>query len=189
MAAQLLTLLDGAAARGGASAGRLAVVAATNRPNALDPALRRPGRLDREIAVPVPSPAARAAILRLHAAGQGPGSAPGRSHRAGPGARAWAAAVCSLALTTAALYEGGFFSQAGDARLCAAVMQLEACTGVPSMASSKLLAPAAFTNSYWPALSGAKRALVRRPPLAAHQDRGASASVAVCGWHGCGAPT
>jgi len=57
------------------------------------------------------------------------------------------------------------------------------------MASSKLLAPAAFTNSYWPALSGAKRALVRRPPLAAHQDRGASASVAVSGWHGCGAPT
>lgn len=47
--AQLLTLLDGAAA----ASGRLTVVAATSRPNALDPALRRPGRLDREIAVPV----------------------------------------------------------------------------------------------------------------------------------------
>lgn len=69
--AQLLTLLDGACApeaaaapafagrRGptasgsAASPGRVVVVGATNRPNALDPALRRPGRLDREIAVPV----------------------------------------------------------------------------------------------------------------------------------------
>ena len=83
---QLLTLLDGAAgaeaaaaaaasAAGGGRAARaapparVAVVAATNRPNALDPALRRPGRLDREIGVPVPGPAQRAAILRLHASG------------------------------------------------------------------------------------------------------------------------
>ena len=36
--------------------GRLSIVAATNRPNVLDPALRRPGRLDREIAIPVPGP-------------------------------------------------------------------------------------------------------------------------------------
>jgi SpoVK/Ycf46/Vps4 family AAA+-type ATPase len=42
------------------------VVAATNRPNALDPALRRPGRLDREILVSVPNAAERAAILGLH---------------------------------------------------------------------------------------------------------------------------
>ncbi|KAK9843703.1 hypothetical protein WJX81_003048 [Elliptochloris bilobata] len=65
--AQLLTLLDGAASASGA-AGRLTVVAATSRPHALDPALRRPGRLDHEVAVPVPSARARAAILALHAA-------------------------------------------------------------------------------------------------------------------------
>ncbi len=52
------------AAPGGA---RLLVVGATNRPDALDPALRRPGRFDREIEVPVPDAAARCAILELHA--------------------------------------------------------------------------------------------------------------------------
>ncbi|GBF97186.1 hypothetical protein Rsub_10047 [Raphidocelis subcapitata] len=80
--AQLLTLLDGADAGGGggggasggasggaAPRGRVVVVAATNRPNALDPALRRPGRLDREVAVPVPGPEQRAAILSLHTSG------------------------------------------------------------------------------------------------------------------------
>lgn len=43
------------------------VVAATNRPSAVDPALRRPGRLDREVAVAPPSATQRAAILRHHA--------------------------------------------------------------------------------------------------------------------------
>ena len=43
-------------------------MAATSRPHALDPALRRPGRLDREVVVPIPSAAARRAILALHAA-------------------------------------------------------------------------------------------------------------------------
>lgn len=72
--AQLLTLLDGAAAverpaADGArteavQAGRVVVLAATNRPNALDPALRRPGRLDREVAISVPDAAQRADILR-----------------------------------------------------------------------------------------------------------------------------
>ena len=42
--AQLLTLLDGVESRG-----QLVVIGATNRPNAIDPALRRPGRLDREV--------------------------------------------------------------------------------------------------------------------------------------------
>lgn len=65
--ATLLTLLDGmgsAATRtpGGAPS-RMVVLAATNRPNALDPALRRPGRLDREIEVGVPDAAARHSIL------------------------------------------------------------------------------------------------------------------------------
>ncbi|KAK9812818.1 hypothetical protein WJX72_004297 [[Myrmecia] bisecta] len=64
--AQLLTLLDGAGGRR-ASAGHLSVVAATNRPNAIDPALRRPGRLDREVAISVPNLQDRAAILQLHA--------------------------------------------------------------------------------------------------------------------------
>ncbi|KAL0051736.1 hypothetical protein WJX82_001191 [Trebouxia sp. C0006] len=64
--AQLLTLMDGASSQEGTD-GRLSIVAATNRPNVLDPALRRPGRLDREVAIPVPGPTERAAILQLHA--------------------------------------------------------------------------------------------------------------------------
>jgi len=61
--AQLLTLMDGLKARG-----RVVVMAATNQPDALDPALRRPGRFDREIAFAPPSEADREAILRLHLA-------------------------------------------------------------------------------------------------------------------------
>ncbi|CAG8821396.1 10997_t:CDS:2, partial [Cetraspora pellucida] len=57
--AQLLTLMDGMESRG-----RLIVIAATNRPNAIDPALRRPGRFDREIAVDVPSEQSRFEILK-----------------------------------------------------------------------------------------------------------------------------
>ncbi|MEW5302448.1 MAG: hypothetical protein WDW36_005234 [Sanguina aurantia] len=53
----------------GCPAGHLVVVAATNRPNAIDPALRRPGRLDREVLVCVPGLADREAILRLHTQG------------------------------------------------------------------------------------------------------------------------
>ena len=47
--AQLLTLMDGLDDRE-----RVIIIGATNRPNALDPALRRPGRFDREIEIPVP---------------------------------------------------------------------------------------------------------------------------------------
>ncbi|KAJ2825892.1 hypothetical protein FBU31_003586 [Coemansia sp. 'formosensis'] len=57
--AQLLTLMDGLQSRG-----RLVVIGATNRPNALDSALRRPGRFDREISIDVPDQMARARILR-----------------------------------------------------------------------------------------------------------------------------
>ncbi|MEO1328919.1 MAG: AAA family ATPase [Pseudomonadota bacterium] len=60
--AQLLGLMDGLSARG-----RVIVMAATNLPDALDPALRRPGRFDREIAFSPPDRAGRAAILRVHA--------------------------------------------------------------------------------------------------------------------------
>lgn len=97
--AQLLTLMDGAASGSGhghsqaqaqannnnnnttgsnlqlasgnqgKAKGHLVVVGATNRPNALDPALRRPGRLDREVSVSVPDADQRLAILRLHTRG------------------------------------------------------------------------------------------------------------------------
>ncbi|MCC6013087.1 MAG: CDC48 family AAA ATPase [Candidatus Verstraetearchaeota archaeon] len=59
--AQLLALMDGLEARG-----NVIVIGATNRPNALDPALRRPGRFDREIEIGVPSAAERYEILQVH---------------------------------------------------------------------------------------------------------------------------
>ena len=58
---QLLTLMDGLKSRG-----KVIVIGATNRPNALDPALRRPGRFDREIEVPVPDRNGRVEILKIH---------------------------------------------------------------------------------------------------------------------------
>ena len=61
--AQLLTLLDGLDDRG-----RVVVMAATNLPDAIDPALRRPGRFDREIAFRPPTAGERASILRVHLA-------------------------------------------------------------------------------------------------------------------------
>ncbi|KAJ2159430.1 AAA+-type ATPase [Coemansia sp. RSA 552] len=60
MVATLLNLLDGA---GGPDNDRVVVLGATNRPQALDAALRRPGRFDREIEIPIPSQAARRSIL------------------------------------------------------------------------------------------------------------------------------
>ena len=57
----LLALMDGLDPRGA-----VVVVGATNRPDALDPALRRPGRFDRELLFPLPNEGARAAILRIH---------------------------------------------------------------------------------------------------------------------------
>ncbi|MEM2421552.1 MAG: AAA family ATPase, partial [Acidilobaceae archaeon] len=59
--AQLLTLMDGLKERG-----KVIVIGATNRPEALDPALRRPGRFDREIEIRPPDKNARAEILRVH---------------------------------------------------------------------------------------------------------------------------
>jgi len=59
--AQLLTLMDGLKERG-----RIIVIGATNRVEALDPALRRPGRFDREIEIPPPDKRARKAILEVH---------------------------------------------------------------------------------------------------------------------------
>ncbi len=59
--AQLLALMDGLESRG-----QVIVIAATNRPNAIDPALRRPGRFDREIEVPLPDKRGRLEILQIH---------------------------------------------------------------------------------------------------------------------------
>jgi transitional endoplasmic reticulum ATPase len=58
---QLLSLMDGLEARG-----KVIVIAATNRPNAIDPALRRPGRFDREIEIKVPDRKGRLEILQIH---------------------------------------------------------------------------------------------------------------------------
>jgi transitional endoplasmic reticulum ATPase len=62
--AQLLALMDGMQSRG-----KVVVIAATNRPNALDPALRRPGRFDREIEIGVPDQEGRLEILQVHTRG------------------------------------------------------------------------------------------------------------------------
>ncbi len=62
--AQLLALMDGLEARG-----KVVVIGATNRPNALDPALRRPGRFDREIEIGIPDRSGRHEILMIHTRG------------------------------------------------------------------------------------------------------------------------
>ncbi len=59
--AQLLSLMDGMGSRG-----NIIVIGATNRPNAIDPALRRPGRFDREIEIGVPDKAGRYEVLQIH---------------------------------------------------------------------------------------------------------------------------
>jgi transitional endoplasmic reticulum ATPase len=61
MVSQLLTLMDGMAQRG-----QVIVLAATNRPDAVDPALRRPGRFDREIEIGIPDMPSRKEILQIH---------------------------------------------------------------------------------------------------------------------------
>ncbi len=62
--AQLLALMDGLSGRG-----NVIVIGATNRPSALDPALRRPGRFDREIEIGVPDKPGRYEILQIHTRG------------------------------------------------------------------------------------------------------------------------
>ena len=62
--AQLLALMDGLSQRQ-----HVIVLAATNLPNALDPALRRPGRFDREISIPIPDQHGRQEILEIHSRG------------------------------------------------------------------------------------------------------------------------
>jgi transitional endoplasmic reticulum ATPase len=62
--AQLLALMDGLSGRG-----NVIVIGATNRPSALDPALRRPGRFDREIEIGVPDRKGRYEVLQIHTRG------------------------------------------------------------------------------------------------------------------------
>ncbi|UCD92172.1 MAG: CDC48 family AAA ATPase, partial [Methanobacteriota archaeon] len=62
--AQLLALMDGLNARG-----KVVVIGATNRPDSLDPALRRPGRFDREIVIGIPDRKGRLEILQIHTRG------------------------------------------------------------------------------------------------------------------------
>jgi transitional endoplasmic reticulum ATPase len=62
--AQLLALMDGLESRG-----QIVVIGATNIPNSLDPALRRPGRFDREISIPIPDRRGRHEILQIHTRG------------------------------------------------------------------------------------------------------------------------
>ena len=61
---QLLTLMDGMKSRG-----KVVVIAATNRPDSIDPALRRPGRFDREIEIGIPDDEGRLDILSIHTRG------------------------------------------------------------------------------------------------------------------------
>jgi transitional endoplasmic reticulum ATPase len=61
---QLLTLMDGMNTRG-----KVIVIAATNRPDSIDPALRRPGRFDREIEIGIPDDGGRLEILQIHTRG------------------------------------------------------------------------------------------------------------------------
>jgi transitional endoplasmic reticulum ATPase len=61
---QLLTMMDGLESRG-----KVVVIGATNRPDALDPALRRPGRFDREIEIGIPDQLGRSEILEIHTRG------------------------------------------------------------------------------------------------------------------------
>ena len=79
---QLLAEMDGFDQSGG-----VVVLAATNRPDALDPALRRPGRFDRQVIVPLPDWAERRAILAAHARGKhlGPDADLGQVAAATPG--------------------------------------------------------------------------------------------------------
>ena len=62
--AQLLALMDGLGKRQ-----KVIVIAATDLPDVLDPALRRPGRFDREIAIPIPDRRGRQEILEIHSRG------------------------------------------------------------------------------------------------------------------------
>ena len=74
--ATLLALMDGMDGRG-----QVIVIGATNRPDSVDPALRRPGRFDREFYFPLPSEAARRSIIDIHTKGWEPALKPEFKHQ------------------------------------------------------------------------------------------------------------
>ncbi|HJJ48895.1 MAG TPA: CDC48 family AAA ATPase [Methanocorpusculum sp.] len=98
--AQLLTMLDGISERG-----QVIVIGATNRPDAVDPALRRPGRFDREIEIGVPSEADRLEILKIHTRNM---PFEGRSARSTPAAQAKYGAEKTRILETLATLTKGY---------------------------------------------------------------------------------
>ncbi|MBT4166387.1 CDC48 family AAA ATPase [archaeon] len=61
---QLLTMMDGLQSRG-----KVVIIGATNRPNSIDPALRRPGRFDREVEIRAPDKKGRLQVLKIHSRG------------------------------------------------------------------------------------------------------------------------
>lgn len=90
---ELLNQLDGFDALG-----KVKMICATNRPDVLDPALMRPGRLDRKIEIPLPNEAGRIEVLKIHAAPitkQGDIGADGRVRRRDRGAGPHVAAACA----------------------------------------------------------------------------------------------
>ncbi len=91
---QLLTEMDGFEAAPGAAP--VIVIAATNRPDALDAALRRPGRFDRTVGVAAPDRSGRAAILKVHLGKLAPGAL-------APGINADAIAAMTVGMTGAEL--------------------------------------------------------------------------------------
>lgn len=175
LVAQLLTLMDGLTDRG-----RIIVMAATNLPDALDPALRRPGRFDREIAFTPPTPAQRRDILEVHLA-KTPladdvdlGAIAGRSQGyvgADLAALTREAAVAALAR---AAQEAGGEAQIDPQTLFVTQADLE--TGLSATAPSALRASAGKVQDLgWAQIGGleTQKAALRRAVLwpLQHQDR------------------
>ena len=127
----MLAVMDGLNPRGS-----VVVIGATNRPDAVDPALRRPGRFDRELYFGLPGPEARAAILRVHTRGWRPrptertiaAIASRTEGAAGADLRALAAA----ALTRAIRRVAGREVLAGDATRDELAARLEAALPLPA---------------------------------------------------------
>jgi AAA family ATPase len=161
---QLLTLMDGAVgAEAGGKAGddgggaapppppsRVVIVAATNRPDALDPALRRPGRLEREILVGPPDAAGRAEILRkrllLQSASADAPAAPATAADALTPADVDAVAAGAHGFVGADL--AALANEAAMGALRRHVAALEADKAAPSSSSSAATPPTPATTPY-----------------------------------------
>ncbi|XP_037833238.1 ATPase family protein 2 homolog isoform X2 [Kryptolebias marmoratus] len=122
--ASLLTLMDGIGSEG--HSGQLLVLGATNRPQALDPALRRPGRFDKELEVGVPSSAERADILQKQLSSVPCGATEQELTQLADGAHGYVgadlAAVCKEAGLHALRRALGASNQASDQQLMGTVI-------------------------------------------------------------------